>query len=65
MLAQAADGLLLPIVAGFLPVVMKSRSLLGQHRNGTLGNTAGALVLLVATGLAIYQLADVFGLLPA
>ncbi|MDQ3628377.1 MAG: Nramp family divalent metal transporter [Actinomycetota bacterium] len=65
VLAQAANGLLLPIVAGFLLVVMNSRSLLGQHRNGPFANTAGALVLLVVTGLAIYQLADVFGLLPA
>jgi NRAMP (natural resistance-associated macrophage protein)-like metal ion transporter len=64
VLAQAANGLLLPIVAGFLLVVMNSRSLLGQHRNGPLANTTGALVLLVVTGLAIYQLADVFGLLP-
>ncbi len=64
VLAQAANGLLLPIVAGFLLLVMNRRRLLGRYRNGPLANVAGGLVLLVVTGLAVYQLADVFGLLP-
>lgn len=64
VLAQAANGLLLPIVAGFLLVVMNRRRLLGKYRNGPLANIAGGIVLLVVTGLAVYQLADVFGLLP-
>lgn len=64
VLAQAANGLLLPIVAAFLLVVMNRRRLLGKYRNGPLANIAGGVVLLVVTGLAVYQLADVFGLLP-
>ncbi|MGQ3540069.1 Nramp family divalent metal transporter, partial [Ornithobacterium rhinotracheale] len=34
VIAQAANGLLLPIVAVFLMVVMNSRRLMGSHRNG-------------------------------
>lgn len=65
VLAQAANGLLLPIIAGFLLVVMNRRRLLGRYSNGPAANVAGGLVLLVVTGLACYQLADVLGLVPA
>lgn len=64
LLAQAANGLLLPIVAGFLLVVMSRSSVLGRHKNGPVATTLGVLVFIVVTGLAIYQFADILGLLP-
>lgn len=64
VLAQAANGLLLPIVAGFLLVVMSRKSILGEHTNGPIATTLGVIVFLVVTGLAVYQFADIFGVLP-
>lgn len=64
ILAQAANGLLLPIVAGFLLVVMSRKSVLGRYTNGPIATTLGVLVFVVVTGLAVYQFADIFGLLP-
>ncbi len=63
--AQATNGILLPIIAAFLLVVMNRPGFLGKYRNGPLANTLGGIVLVTVTGLAVYQLADVFGLLPA
>ncbi|WP_300394017.1 divalent metal cation transporter [Henriciella sp.] len=48
LIAQAANGLLLPIIAVFLLYVMNRRNLLGDHANGQLANMAGGLVVLVA-----------------
>lgn len=45
--AQAANGLLLPIIAGFLVFVMNDRTVLGSHVNRPGSNLAGALVVLV------------------
>ncbi|WP_275887985.1 divalent metal cation transporter [Janibacter anophelis] len=64
ILAQAANGLLLPIVAGFLLVVMSRSSVLGRHTNGPIATVLGVLIFLVVTGLALYQFADIFGMLP-
>lgn len=49
--AQFANGLLLPVVAGFLLYAMNRRSLLGHHANGALANVLGLGVVLVAAGL--------------
>ncbi|MGB3683204.1 MAG: divalent metal cation transporter, partial [Rubrobacteraceae bacterium] len=46
--AQAANGLLLPLVAVFLLIVMNRSDLLGNYRNGIIGNVLGAIVVLVA-----------------
>lgn len=59
LFAQAANGLLLPVVALFLLLVMNSRGLLGQHRNRLLANLLGGLVVLIATGLGLARLLDV------
>ena len=59
--AQAANGVLLPIVAVFLLIVVNRRSLLGEHTNGTVANVLGALVVLVATGLGAVQIGKVLG----
>jgi manganese transport protein len=55
--AQAANGLLLPIIAAFLLFVMNDRALLATHVNSVRSNLAGALVVLVTLvlgGRAVY-----------
>ena len=49
IIAQAANGILLPVIAVFLLHVMNRRSLLGEMANGPLANLAGAVVVVVAT----------------
>ncbi len=51
--AQAANGLLLPLVAVFLLIVMNRGDLLGNYRNGVIGNVLGAIVVLVALFLGV------------
>jgi manganese transport protein len=46
--AQVANGLLLPIIAGFLLWIMNKVSVLGKYKNSKLQNVIG-LVILVAT----------------
>lgn len=65
VIAQAANGILLPLIAIFLLVVMNRRDLLGEHRNGLLGNLLGAFVVVVATGLGLYTLLSVFGVVSS
>jgi len=61
LLAQMANGLLLPVVAVFLLLVMNSRKLLGQHTNGAAANALGAIVVAVAVALGAVKLLDVVG----
>lgn len=49
--AQAANGILLPIVASFLLIAMNRKSLLGNQVNGPVQNALGAFVLVVTIGL--------------
>jgi len=51
--AQFANGLLLPILAGFLLYAMNQRDLLGQYVNGWFANSAGIAVALIAAGLGL------------
>lgn len=53
LFAQVANGLLLPVIVGFLLWVMNDRELLGKYTNTTLLNMLGILVLLVALGLGL------------
>lgn len=61
LFAQAANGLLLPLVALFLLVVMNDRGLLGDNTNGWLANTLGAAVVVLTTVLGARALLSVFG----
>jgi Mn2+/Fe2+ NRAMP family transporter len=61
--AQFANGLLLPIIAIFLLIVMNQKQQLGQYVNKWLGNTLGAIVVLVTAGLGIRIIMSVTGLL--
>lgn len=52
VIAQAANAILLPLVAVFLLLVMNRRDLLGKHANGLWLNLAGGFVVLVAIALS-------------
>ena len=53
LVAQVANGSLLPIVAIFLLVAMNRRSLLGDRVNGPVANILGGMVILVTLGLGL------------
>lgn len=56
LFAQAANGLLLPVIAVALLWVMNRTALLGRHRNGSLANGLGVLVVLVTIVLGARNL---------
>lgn len=58
--AQAANGILLPVVAAFLIIVMNRRALLGKHRNRAVANALGILVVLVVAGLGAFKIVKLF-----
>jgi len=58
--AQAANGLLLPVVAVFLLIVVNRRDLLGDHTNGLVANILGAVVVVTAAGLGFYMFVTAF-----
>ncbi|MGF1471276.1 MAG: Nramp family divalent metal transporter [Rubrobacteraceae bacterium] len=60
LFAQAANGLLLPLVAIFLLIVMNRSDLLGNYQNGIIGNVLGGIVVLVALFLGGRTLFTVF-----
>jgi NRAMP (natural resistance-associated macrophage protein)-like metal ion transporter len=62
LFAQAANGFLLPIVAVYLLWVMNNRKLLGDFGNRWASNIVGALVVAVVSGLGLFKLIQVFGL---
>ncbi len=64
LFAQAANGILLPVVAVFLLIVMNRSDLLGKYTNGIVANVLGAIVVLTVSGLGGYKLLTVIGLLP-
>jgi Mn2+/Fe2+ NRAMP family transporter len=51
--AQAANGVLLPIIAVFLLFVMNRSDLLGEYRNGTVANILGGIIVLFAALLGV------------
>lgn len=63
LFAQAANGVLLPVIAVFLLFVMNRRRLLGEYRNGVVGNVLGGFVVLVATGLGLYSVLSALGVI--
>ncbi|QJR80125.1 Nramp family divalent metal transporter [Alteromonas pelagimontana] len=54
--AQAANGVLLPVIAVFLLIVMNKNKQLGAFRNGTTSNLLGLLVVTVVVCLGLYKL---------
>lgn len=53
ILAQFANGLLLPVIAISLLFAMNRKDLLGKHVNRLWGNIGGVIVVLIATGIGL------------
>lgn len=64
LFAQAANGVLLPVVASFLLVAMNRRALLGAHVNSRTANLLGGLVVIVCFMLGARLVLRSFGLWP-
>ena len=62
LLAQAGNGIALPLTLILLLIVANRTRIMGTHRNSRLANVLGAIVVLVISGLALLQLARVLGL---
>tara|TARA_R100000306_G_scaffold26078_3_gene29934 strand:+ start:13215 stop:14396 length:1182 start_codon:yes stop_codon:yes gene_type:complete len=58
--AQVANGVLLPIIAGFLVYIGNKKSVLGTFKNSTLQNSIGILIILATLVLSARSLYNVF-----
>ena len=61
--AQAANGVLLPLVAVFLLFAVNRSDLMGEHRNGTITNIVGGIVVLIAAGIGARLILTAIGVL--
>lgn len=57
--AQIANGLVLPIIAIFLFWIVNQRSVLGRHRNNTLQNVIGFVVIALSVFLGVKSILNV------
>ena len=60
LFAQAANGLLLPVVAVFLLIIMNRGDLLGDYRNTWKANVVGGMVVITVAALGIFNLIKLF-----
>jgi manganese transport protein len=63
LFAQVANGILLPVIAVYLLVVMNSRKIMGESVNTLLSNILGGIVVLIAMGLGIRSILHVIGIM--
>lgn len=61
--AQVANGLLLPIIAGFLLWVMNKTSILGIYKNSKLQNSIAIIILIITIFLGVKGILSVFELI--
>lgn len=64
LIAQVANGLLLPIIAVFLLAAMNRKALLGAHTNGPVRNGLGLLVVLISAFLGLRLILRALGVWP-
>ena len=63
LLAQAGNGIVLPLTLVLLLIVVNRERIMGKYCNSRLANVLGVIVVLVISGLSIRQLARLLGLL--
>ncbi len=63
LLAQFANGLLLPIIACFLLYALNRKKLLGKHVNGKLANILACAVILFTSGLGLRLIVKSLGVI--
>ena len=61
--AQIANGLLLPVIAGFLLWIMNKSSVLGKYKNTLFQNIIGGVIFGIALFLGVKSILKVFDLL--
>lgn len=61
--AQVANGLLLPLIAGFLIWIMNKSSILGRFKNSLFQNVISILILIITIFLGLKSILNVFDLL--
>ena len=61
--AQVANGILLPLIAGFLIWIVNKRSVLGEYKNSLKQNILGILILSVTIFLGLKSILKVFELI--
>jgi manganese transport protein len=61
IIAQATNGILLPIIAVFLLVMMNKTDLMGDYRNGFTANSLGIIAILSIIVLGLAKLIGIFG----
>jgi len=61
--AQVTNGLLLPLIAGFLIWIMNKSSILGRFKNSWLQNVISILILIITVFLGLKSILNVFDLL--
>ena len=61
--AQVANGLLLPLIAGFLIWIMNKSSILGRFKNSLFQNVISILILIITVFLGLKSILNVFDLL--
>ena len=62
LFAQAANGILLPLIALFLLLVMNNKSIMGNNSNKKTANILGFLVVIVTLGLGLRTILHIFGI---
>lgn len=58
LLAQALNGIILPLIAILIYIIINKKGLMGKYRNGLVLNVIGFLVVAVVTFLGIYSVVD-------
>lgn len=61
LFAQVANGLLLPVVAGFLVWVMNDKTLMGKNANSVITNGLGIIIILITIALGLKSVLTAFG----
>jgi manganese transport protein len=61
VVAQVAGGILLPLIALFLLLVVNQSKLMGEFRNRLIANVLGGIVVVVTSGLGTMTLLRAFG----
>ena len=61
--AQVANGILLPVIAGFLLWIMNKKSLLGKFKNTKGQNIIGVVILVITIFLGLKSIFKVFNIL--
>ena len=63
LIAQYANGLLLPIIAAFLLYIMNRKDLLGAQTNTLTANLAGGAIVLITLGLGLRSILRAAGVM--